>query len=164
MPERHGVHADFGREKKNPSLAIVSTVAFALALVGSALAREDRVPDGLTATDWSSIRAAYDANRHAAVAVEGGYQTRNSSQQWITRFDGRGFVTTPYSGTWSWGLELVNYGRDGAERAIASGASDEEQEAALSVCGDAYLKKPVSAAAQLTPASSLRKNPFEVEA
>jgi CheY-like chemotaxis protein len=25
-------------------------------------------------------------------------------------------------------------------------ASDEEQEAALSVCGDAYLKKPVSAA------------------
>jgi CheY-like chemotaxis protein len=24
-------------------------------------------------------------------------------------------------------------------------ASDEEQEAALSVCGDAYLKKPVSA-------------------
>jgi hypothetical protein len=64
---------------------------------------------GLSASDWSSIRAAYDANRHAAFAVEDGYQARNPGQQWVTRFDGRGFETTPVDGGWSWGLELVSY-------------------------------------------------------
>ena len=41
----------------------------------------------------------------------GGYQARNPGQQWRTRFDGRGVVTTPDAGGWSWGLELVSYGR-----------------------------------------------------
>jgi hypothetical protein len=88
------------------------------------------VPDGLSASDWSSIRAAYDAGRHAAHAVEVGYQARNPGQQWRTCFDGRGFLTTPDRPTtdrasvqgadgWSWGLELVSYGREGAEREVA---------------------------------------------
>jgi hypothetical protein len=68
------------------------------------------VPRGLLASDWSSIRAAYEANRHAAFPVEGGYQARNPGQQWRTRFDGRGFLTTPDAGGWTWGLELVSYG------------------------------------------------------
>ncbi|RIK71084.1 MAG: hypothetical protein DCC66_02635 [Planctomycetota bacterium] len=72
---------------------------------------DDRVPDGLSASDWSSIRAVYEANRHAAFPVAGGWQARNPGQQWITRFDGRGFLTAPDSGEWSWGLELVSYGR-----------------------------------------------------
>lgn len=76
------------------------------------------VPEGLSTSDWSSIRAAYEANRHAAFAVEDGYQARNPGQQWRTRFDGRGFVTSPDSGSWSWGLELVSYGRAGTERAV----------------------------------------------
>ena len=80
----------------------------------------DQVPEGLSASDWSSIRAAYEANRHAAFAVEGGYQARNPGQQWRTRFDGRGFVTTPDAGGWSWGLELVSYGRAGAEQAVTA--------------------------------------------
>ncbi len=38
-------------------------------------------------------------------------------------------------------------------------ASDEEQQAALSICGDAYLKKPVSAAVlEKTIAELLRRN------
>ena len=76
----------------------------------------DQVPEGLSASDWSSIRGVYEANRHAAFAVEGGYLARNPGQQWRTKFDGRGFVTTPDGGGWSWGLELVRYGRAGAER------------------------------------------------
>src|SRR5262245_13498620 len=78
--------------------------------------------DGLSAADWSSIRAVCDANRHAAVAVEGGHQTRNPGQAWQTYFDGRGFITTPYAGDWSWGLDLVSYGFEFAESAVTAPA------------------------------------------
>ena len=77
-------------------------------------------PKGLSTSEWSSIRAAYEANRHAAVAVEGGYQARNPGQQWRTRFDGRGFLTTPDAGGWSWGLELVSYGIEGAKQTVVA--------------------------------------------
>ena len=76
-----------------------------------------RLPDGLAASDWSIIGAAYEANRHAAYALEGGFQARNPGQHWRTFFDGRGFVTTPDGGdrnggspSWSWGLDLLSYG------------------------------------------------------
>ena len=35
------------------------------------------VPEGLTKGEWSSIRAAYEAGRHAVSSVEGLYQARN---------------------------------------------------------------------------------------
>ena len=69
--------------------------------------------DGLNASDWSSIRAAYERHRHAVVAVPAAANTwraRTPSQQWTTRFDGRGFLVTPDSGGWTWGLELARYG------------------------------------------------------
>ncbi|MCK6483155.1 MAG: thrombospondin type 3 repeat-containing protein [Phycisphaerae bacterium] len=92
----------------------------------STAAAQERVPEGLSASGWSSIRAAYEANRHAAFAVEGGYVARNPGQQWRTTFDGRGFVTTPDAGGWSWGLELVGYGRAAARRAIGHPNRDRE--------------------------------------
>ena len=52
----------------------------------------DQVPEGLTTSDWQSIRAAYEAGRHAFMPVEGGWQARNPGQQWTTKFDGRGFI------------------------------------------------------------------------
>lgn len=73
-------------------------------------------PNGLGASDWSSIRAAYESNRHRAFASEGGFVARNPGQQWQTRFDGRGFITSPDSGSWSWGLDLVSYGRGDQSR------------------------------------------------
>jgi hypothetical protein len=99
----------------------VSMLIFSLLFCGGNVggAGENRVQEGLSASDWSGIRGAYEANRHAVFAVDGGYQARNPGQQWRTRFDGRGFVTTPDSGGWSWGLELVGFGRDGAERAVS---------------------------------------------
>lgn len=76
----------------------------------------DNTPDGLASSDWSSIRAAYESNRHKAFAAEGGFVARNPGQQWQTRFDGRGFITSPDSGGWSWGLDLVSYGRGDQSR------------------------------------------------
>src|SRR5687767_13853924 len=80
-----------------------------------------RVPEGLAPSDWASIRTAYETQRHAAFPVEGGgYQARNPGQQWVTKFDGRGFSTQPDAGGWRWGLELRSYGFAGSERAISS--------------------------------------------
>ena len=60
------------------------------------LTSPDQVPEGLAKSDWSSIRAAYDAGRHAFQPIDGGWQARNPGQQWTTRFDRRG-------GSWTWG-------------------------------------------------------------
>ena len=86
--------------------------------VAAAAAGHDAVPEGLSATEWSSIRATYEANRHAVLLIDDCYQARNPGQRWRTRFDGRGFLTTPDAGDWSWGLDLVGYGREGAERTV----------------------------------------------
>ena len=77
-----------------------------------------QVPEGLAKSDWQSIRAAYDAGRHAFRPVEGGWQARNPGQQWNTTFDSRGFVAQPREGGWQWGLELKRYGFRGQEREI----------------------------------------------
>ena len=76
------------------------------------------MPEGLAKTDWHSIRAAYEAGRHAFQPIEGGWQARNPGQQWTTKFDGCGFVTEPRDGGWQWELELKGYGFPGAERAV----------------------------------------------
>ena len=34
------------------------------------------------------------------------------------RFDGRGLLTRPDAGTWTWGLELERYGIAGGERKL----------------------------------------------
>ena len=82
-------------------------------------ASADAVPEGLNASDWSSIRAAYQAHRHQAVRVEGGsYRARNPEQQWRTEFDAHGFTTRPDVGDWEWGLELKSYGFAGQKRVI----------------------------------------------
>lgn len=60
---------------------------------------------------WATIRAAYQAGRHAVVPAAGGHQARNPGQQWTTHFDGRGFEVSPDNGGWSWGLDLTGYGR-----------------------------------------------------
>ena len=78
----------------------------------------DAVPAGLAKSDWSSIRAAYEAGRHAFQSVEGGWQARNPGQQWTTKFDGRGFIAEPKGGGWQWGLELKSYGLGEKQRAI----------------------------------------------
>jgi hypothetical protein len=75
-----------------------------------AAARDGSPPEGLSASDWSSIRAAYEAGRHKIFAVEEGWSARNPGQALSTTFDERGFTTRPDAGGWSWGLDLQGYG------------------------------------------------------
>ena len=82
------------------------------------LTSRDQVPEGIAKSDWSSIRAAYEAGRHAFQRIEGGWQARNPGQQWTTKFDGRGFLAQPQDGGWSWGLELQSCGFEESQHAI----------------------------------------------
>ena len=68
----------------------------------------ETVPEGLAKSDWSSIRAAYQAGRHAFQPIEGGWQARNPGQQWTTKFDGRGFLGEPRDGAWQWGWSMAS--------------------------------------------------------
>jgi hypothetical protein len=104
-----------GRSARRLRSALLLIVMGWLGIAAPARAIELGAKD-LSASDWSGIRAAYESNRLAAVAVDGGYMARNTGQGWHTRFDGRGFLTTPNAGDWSWGLELVRFGVEGAER------------------------------------------------
>jgi len=76
------------------------------------------VPKGLASSDWSSIRAAYEAGRHKIFAVDGvsggekNWTACNPGQGLNTTFDERGFTTKPDAGSWTWGLELQSYGWD----------------------------------------------------
>lgn len=98
------------------SFVVSLTLALLMANASTATGPADdgpfdgRVPQGQSAAAWSGIRAAYETKRHEAFAVEGGWRARNLGQQWRTRFDRRGFLTTPDGGGWSWGLEFVSYG------------------------------------------------------
>ncbi len=74
------------------------------------LTSPEQVPEGLAKSEWSSIRAAYEAGRHACQPTATGWQARNPGQQWTTKFDGRGFLAEPRDGGWQWGLELQSYG------------------------------------------------------
>ncbi len=122
--------ASLGRDSRSAPRAASRWAVAAVVLMttawlapASTVMADERVPDGVSPSDWSSIRAAYEANRHAAFAVDGGYDARNPGQRWQTHFDGRAFLATPDSGHWTWGLELVSYGPAGAERPMNAPAS-----------------------------------------
>jgi uncharacterized repeat protein (TIGR01451 family) len=81
------------------------------------------LPVGIGSSDWSSITKEYQRHRHAAFPIDGGgYKARGWEQQWLTRFDGRGFEVIPDEGSWRWGLQLKSYGFRGAERDVAKHA------------------------------------------
>ncbi|RKY16422.1 MAG: hypothetical protein DRQ55_18055 [Planctomycetota bacterium] len=106
-------------------LPCVLTVFCALLSVSVAIGQAlpaDELPAGLAADDWSSIRGAYDAGRHAVRATQGGHVARNPGQRWQTRFDGRGFSTQPDASGWTWGLELLRFGFEGSQQALSQPA------------------------------------------
>lgn len=91
--------------KKTASLIAI------LALTLPVLRAEQPAPAGLSAGDWSGIRAAHQDWRHRfEKAEDGGHVANNPGQNWTTRFDGRGFIVEPKGETWRWGLELRSYG------------------------------------------------------
>ena len=91
----------------------VAPLHYAAAGKSQRLTSLDQAPEGLAKPDWSSIRAAHEAGRHAFQPVagqEGTRKARNPGQQWTTKFDQRGFLAQPKAGGWTWGLELQSYG------------------------------------------------------
>ncbi len=111
------------------------------ALGQTASPTEGAVPEGLSKGDWAGIRAAYEAGRHAAYPVAGGYQARNPGQAWRTHFDGRGFLTQPDAGGWTWGLELECYGFAGKEREVTSPARVSADGGRVAYAWDATLEE-----------------------
>ena len=70
----------------------------------------EEAPEGLSKSDWQSIRAAHDAWKHEFREVDGRWQARNPGQGWTTSFDGRSFTAKPDAAEWTWGLQLQSYG------------------------------------------------------
>ncbi len=74
-------------------LLLLAFIGFAGAAMAAPPARPqqvtspDEVPEGLAKSDWSSIRAADGAGRHAFQPTANGWQARNPSQQWTTLED-----------------------------------------------------------------------------
>ncbi len=86
------------------------------------LSSPDQVPDGLSKSDWQSIRAAYEAGRHEFKPVagkDGQWQARNPGQQWLTTVDQQGFTARPQDAAWAWGLQLQSYGFGEAQTVIS---------------------------------------------
>ncbi|MBL9146725.1 MAG: choice-of-anchor D domain-containing protein [Verrucomicrobiaceae bacterium] len=84
------------------------------------LTSTDKAPEGLSKSDWSTIRSAHTSWEHNVLPVEGGWQARNKGQQWTTHFDRRGFTTMPKAAAWQWGLELRSYGFGASQVSVAS--------------------------------------------
>ncbi len=74
--------------------------------------------ESLSTSDLAELRAAVDALKHAVRETPEGLSARNPGQRWELRFDGRGVDVRPDAGRWAWGLELLAFGRSGAEREV----------------------------------------------
>ena len=73
------------------------------------------VPAAIASSDWQSIRASYEAGRHAFRAgAEGTFTAHNPGLDWSLTFDEKGFTAASSSsdgtGNWTWGLELEGGG------------------------------------------------------
>ncbi|MCB9904734.1 MAG: FG-GAP repeat protein [Planctomycetes bacterium] len=109
------------------SLVALSVVFSLVTLAGPAPAQNESsspgesvvfdVPEGLSAGDWSSIRAAHEAARHVIVADEFGHRARNVGQRLSLEFDGHGVLASSDEADWTWGLALESYGWGGCEHA-----------------------------------------------
>ena len=94
---------------------------------------------GLLESDWQSIRTAIEAHQHAAHACDDGIVARNPGQRWQTHFDGSTFIIKPDAGGWTWGLELLSYGRTGTERLVSAPDCIEHQGTRVSYQWDESL-------------------------
>jgi hypothetical protein len=104
----------------------VGALALLTASIGLAPFAQAQTPDGLTPTEWTSLREAYEHGRHRVFTTDDGqHQARTPRQQYATRFDGRGALVRPDEGDWTFGLELVSYGFDGSEIEVSASARTE---------------------------------------
>jgi hypothetical protein len=85
---------------------------------------QSKLPAGLNLVDWKQIRAEYERHRHGMFPDgKGGYQSRTHYHGWLAKFDGRGFEVKPDTEPWTWGLELVSWGRTGNQVPVSGKAA-----------------------------------------
>ncbi len=99
------------------------------------------LPEGMSANDWSSIRAAYEAGRHCALPAQAGFTAVNPGQGWQIEFDGRGFLVRPELPDWSWGLELRSYGFEGFESEFSESLAIDADANRIAVDWDGHLEE-----------------------
>lgn len=90
----------------------------------SAVGSAEKLPSGLDRSGWNGILEAHQAWKHSIKADGMVWRTHNPGTRLIATFDGRGFNVRPESGDWSWGLELISYGRGDRQVAIGNRKAD----------------------------------------
>ena len=101
---------------------ITAASATDAAVASAAVDNEVALPEGLTSSGWQSIRAAYEANRHAvqqSLMQPDSYRARNPGQQWLSTFNTDGLAINPDHGRWQFGLRLTRWGHAGHEQQAA---------------------------------------------
>ncbi len=106
-------------------MALATPVAVTSPSVISAATLEGEValPEALSSSEWKSIRAAYEASRHAvqpSAGQPGSYRARNPGQQWLSSFNQYGVAISPDHGRWQFGLRLARWGHAGHEQKASS--------------------------------------------
>ena len=102
--------------------AAAAPTALDAGVTPAAVDGEVTLPEELSSSDWHSIRAAYEAKRHAVQADErqpGSFQARNPGQQWLSTFNAEGVAISPDHGRWQFGLRLAGWGHAGHEQPAA---------------------------------------------
>ena len=102
--------------------AAAAPTALDAGVAPAAVDGEVTLPEELSSSDWHSIRAAYEANRHAvqkSVQRSGSFQARNPGQQWLSTFNADGMEISPDHGRWQFGLRLAGWGHAGHEQPAA---------------------------------------------
>ncbi|MEM8713879.1 MAG: FG-GAP repeat protein, partial [Planctomycetota bacterium] len=66
--------------------------------------------EGISASDWSGIRGAYERARHSFFARDGGYAARSHGHSWSAYFDGQAVMIERDGADWSLGFTLERYG------------------------------------------------------
>ncbi len=128
--------------KTNIILSVAAVLSLSVVLPAQQLApKTQATPEGLTAGQWTSIRAAYEAGRHAVSKVDGTYQARNPGQGWLTRFEDGGFEVKPDAGAWTWGLKLKSYGFVGHEQEVSTPSEAQADGGRMSYRWDALLEE-----------------------
>jgi len=81
---------------------------------------EAKLPGGLSLVDWEQIKAEYERHRHGMFPDgKGGYHSRSHYHGWLVRFDGKGVEVDPDTESWTWGLDLVSWGREGKQSLVS---------------------------------------------
>jgi len=113
----------------NKSRLLPARVATWLFAVFSVSILSAAAPEDLSPSEWSSLRAAYDAARQRFFpSQDGTHHAQNLGQGWSTSFDARGFMATPDQGGWQWGLELKSFEIGGWEIEAKAGLGETTQD------------------------------------